>query len=152
MDSSSGMFVQLLSSASQYASHEFQCNALQMLRGVCEFDMAMWGVVSFARNARTIYHSINLHQVPLEVFKAIAPVALLLVEAPSITVHGRLASRAADPPSVETIERLAERERDRALETAKALNIPIWHAAGVRVADDEARTMVGRIRAVGGGA
>src|SRR5689334_15187323 len=75
MDSSSGMFVQLLSSASQYASHEFQCNALQMLRGVCEFDMAMWGVVSFARNARTIYHSINLHQVPLEVFNDFGAVA-----------------------------------------------------------------------------
>jgi adenylate kinase len=93
-----------------------------------------------------------VEDVPLGVFKAIAPVALLLIEAPSVTVHGRLASRAADPPSVETIERLAERERGRALETAKALSIPIWHAAGDRVADDEARTMVGRIRAVGGGA
>jgi adenylate kinase len=93
-----------------------------------------------------------VEDVPLGVFKAIAPVALLLIEAPPVTVHGRLASRAADPPSVETIERLAEHERRRALETAKALNIPIWHAAGDRVADEEARTMVGRIRAVGGGA
>ena len=83
-------------------------------------------------------------------FKAIAPVALLLVEAPSVTVYRRLASRAGSPPSVDAIERLAERERDRALTTATDLRIPFWSVAGAGAADDEAPRVVERIRALRG--
>jgi DNA-binding CsgD family transcriptional regulator len=75
MDSTSGMFAELLTAASQYSSGDYQRSTLQMLRGVCDFDMAMWGVVSFARNARTVYQSINLHHVPAEVFTEFGKVA-----------------------------------------------------------------------------
>jgi len=75
MESSNGMFVELLSTATQYSPSDFQHNTLQLLRGVCDFDMAMWGVVSFARHARTVYQSINLYDVPKEVFGEFGTVA-----------------------------------------------------------------------------
>jgi adenylate kinase len=92
----------------------------------------------------------GIEDVAIEVFKAIAPVALLLVEAPSVTVYRRLASRAGSPPSVDAIERLAERERDRALTTATDLRIPLWSVTGDGTADDEAPRVVERIRALRG--
>jgi DNA-binding CsgD family transcriptional regulator len=75
MDSTPGMFVELLRTASQYSPADFQASTLQLLREVCDFDTAMWGVVSFARNARTVYQSINLHGVPTEVFGEFGKVA-----------------------------------------------------------------------------
>jgi len=56
--------------------------------------------------------------VGLDVFRAISPVAVLLVETSAATVHARLSARAADAPSIELIQRLAERERQRASQTA----------------------------------
>ena len=75
MDSSSGKYVELLTTASQYSAGDFQRNSLQMLREECSFDMAMWGVVSFARDARTVYHSLALHDVPTEVHREFGSVA-----------------------------------------------------------------------------
>jgi hypothetical protein len=48
--------------------------------------------------------------VGVDVFRAISPVAVLLVETSAVTVHTRLSARAADAPRVELIQRLAERE------------------------------------------
>ena len=75
MATSGGMFLHLLTTASQYSAADFQRSALEMLRGVCDFDMAMWGVVSFKPNARTIYQSISMHDVPVEVFREFGSVA-----------------------------------------------------------------------------
>jgi DNA-binding CsgD family transcriptional regulator len=75
MDSSKGEFLQLLTTASQYSAPDFQRNALEILREACEFDAAVWGVVTFARNQRTIYHSIALHDLPPGVVQEFGAVA-----------------------------------------------------------------------------
>ncbi len=75
MDSSGGVFLEMLTTASQCSAQDFQRSALEIVRGVCDFDMAMWGVVKFGHNERTIYHCINLHGVPTEVYREFGPVA-----------------------------------------------------------------------------
>jgi hypothetical protein len=52
--------------------------------------------------------------VPLAVFRKIGPGAVLLVETDPAIVHQRLAVRAVDAPSSETIARMGARERERA--------------------------------------
>ena len=89
--------------------------------------------------------------VPTDVFRAIAPVAVLLVEATARTVQERLAARATDAPSLEIIERLAERERQRAIATSEALGVPIWTLAGDGSAEKEALGVVVRLRGLEGG-
>lgn len=93
----------------------------------------------------------DIVDVPAAVFQAIAPVAVLLVQADATTVHERLESRAAEAPSSETIERLAERERQRAIATSDDLKIPMWVLAGDGSAEREAGVMAGKLSGIVGG-
>ena len=93
----------------------------------------------------------HIVDVPDAVFRAIAPVAVVLVRANARTVHERLAGRAAEAPSPESIERLATRELQRAIATADALKIPMWVLAGDGSVDQEARSVVGKFSGAVGG-
>ena len=89
-------------------------------------------------------------EVSSDVFKAIAPVAVLLVEANARMVHERLAARATDAPSLEIIERLAERERRRATATSEGLGVPLWTLAGDGIPEQAAHGVVSRLRGLKG--
>jgi adenylate kinase len=92
-----------------------------------------------------------IESVGLDVFRAISPIAVLLVETSAVTVHARLSARAADAPRIELIQRLAERERERALETAHVLGIPMFTAVGERADEDQAQPLVEQLRVFGEG-
>jgi adenylate kinase len=68
--------------------------------------------------------------IPLETFKEIDPVALLLVEARPVEIRARLAKRGAKPYEVDLITELLTEERYHAQRTSSTLNIPlkIWDA------------------------
>lgn len=91
-------------------------------------------------------------EVPSAVFRAIAPVVVLLVESKAEIVHQRLAGRALEAPSAETIARLAGRERERAIETAASLKIPLFTVAGDGEVEQEGHAVVLQLRHLVGGA
>jgi adenylate kinase len=91
-------------------------------------------------------------EVPAAVFVAIGPVAVLLVEAEAAVIHQRLAARAPDAPSPETIARLAVRERERATAMAEDLKVPIFTLAGDGSIEQEGQVVVDSLRRLVGGA
>lgn len=68
--------------------------------------------------------------VPLAVFEAIAPAAVLLVEADEAVVHQRLLNRDGAAPAISTLSLLGQRERTRATAVSARLGIPICSARG----------------------
>jgi adenylate kinase len=77
--------------------------------------------------------------VPVQAFREIDPMALLVVEAPPLRVRTRLEDREGEPYDLDLIVRLARGERAHARRVASALNVPleIWDASrGI----DSART------------
>jgi adenylate kinase len=88
----------------------------------------------------------TLVDVPLAVFREIGPCAVLLVETDPATVHQRLAVRAVDAPSPETIARMGSRERECAATIADALDIPIWVVGGDGSAEEAAHTAISYLR------
>jgi adenylate kinase len=91
-------------------------------------------------------------EVPPGIFTAIAPVAILLIEADPAIVSERLAARAPDAPPVEVIARLAARERERATATAAALKVPIFSVAGDGSVEREGQGVVDSLQQLLGGA
>jgi adenylate kinase len=76
--------------------------------------------------------------IPIAVYKAISPVAVLLVEADAQTVHDRLMRRDGAAAPLETLSLLASRERERAEAVCAALGIPMWAIAGDTMAEQVA--------------
>ena len=93
-------------------------------------------------------------EVPVEVFAAIGPVAVLLIEATHATVHRRLVERDAEAPSPERISALAHRERARATEVSVFLKVPMWIVSGEEAPEREAARAATHLRPllVGGAA
>jgi adenylate kinase len=89
--------------------------------------------------------------IPLEVFSAIAPIAVILVEASGLTVRERLIARDAEAPPLDTIAALATRERQRATEVCTALRIPFWALSGDVPSEQAARIAVNHLRSLLGG-
>jgi len=92
----------------------------------------------------------EIADVPMSVFEAIRPVAVVLVESSSEVVHQRLAARAADAPSASMIQSHADRERERATAVSTALSVPLLTAAGDRL--DQASALMPALRRVAGSA
>jgi adenylate kinase len=80
----------------------------------------------------------EIADIPMGVFNAIRPTAILLVESSADVIHHRLAERAADAPSPEMIRRHAERERGRAEAVSTLLSVPLLTAAGDSPAQSDA--------------
>lgn len=68
--------------------------------------------------------------IPIKVFTAIGPIAVLLIEANHRTVHHRLLNRDKIAPSLATIVRLARCEREQATKVSASLTVPMWILSG----------------------
>jgi adenylate kinase len=90
-------------------------------------------------------------EIPLVVYEAIAPVAVLLVEADAGTIHGRLLERDGEAPSMTTLTKLTVRERAHAEFVCASLGVPFWDVAGDAAADEEAAAVASRVRSILGG-
>jgi DNA-binding CsgD family transcriptional regulator len=75
MDSLNGRVLELLRGSRDWPTQEFQHNALAVLREVCSFDMAKWGVGAFEEGVGQKYESISLHGIPSEVYQDIDKIA-----------------------------------------------------------------------------
>jgi adenylate kinase len=89
--------------------------------------------------------------IPLSVFVAIAPVAIVLVEASADTVRWRLLERDKEAPPLEAISALADCERGRAAEVSAALGIPLWTVSAETPAEQAAASAAGHLRSLFGG-
>lgn len=84
--------------------------------------------------------------IPMAVYEAIGPVAVLLVEAAAETVHSRLVQRDGAAAPLETVTVLASRERECAGAVCTALKIPMWTVAGDTMAEQAAETAAAHLR------
>ena len=84
--------------------------------------------------------------IPIEVFTAIRPTAILLVEAKHRTVHHRLLKRDTTAPSLATIVRLAWREREHATNVSASLATPMWILSGDEVPERVVATATRHLR------
>jgi adenylate kinase len=91
-------------------------------------------------------------EIPLAVYEAIAPIAVLLVEADAGTIHRRLVKRDGEAPAVAALANLIVRERVRAEEVCASLDLPLWDVAGNVASDREAATAASRLQPILGGA
>jgi adenylate kinase len=68
----------------------------------------------------------DVSMIPVSVFRAIAPIGVLLVETESVEIHRRLLNRDADQvPSLAVLALLANRERVQAQAVSTDLGIPM---------------------------
>jgi adenylate kinase len=84
--------------------------------------------------------------IPMAVYEAIAPVAVLLVEADPQTVHDRLMRRDGAAAPLETVSVLASRERECAEAVCAALRIPMRTLAGDSMAEQTAEAAAFHLR------
>ena len=68
--------------------------------------------------------------IPMDVYTAIAPIAIVLIEADSALVHSRLLLRDGAAPSLAAIESLSDIERSHARAVSTVLNIPMLAVRG----------------------
>jgi len=85
-------------------------------------------------------------EIPIGVFDALQPAAVLLVEAVPEVVARRLLDRDGGAPSIETLRAFTAREYARAAAIAKALQIPLHRAAGGGDIESTARDAAARLR------
>lgn len=91
-------------------------------------------------------------EVPLSVYEAIRPIAVVLVDAGEDVVHERLLKRDGAAPSTATISLLAECERSAAVAVSARLGIPIWTVRGDAEPGVTAHTVVEHLRRILAGA
>lgn len=85
--------------------------------------------------------------IPLSVFRAIAPVGVLLVESESAEIHARLLSRDPDhAPSLSVLATLSVRERLHAQTVCADLEIPMEVVRGDGVSADSAKAVIPRLQ------
>lgn len=84
--------------------------------------------------------------IPMAVYEAISPVAVLLVEADTQTVHDRLMRRDGAAVPLETVSLLASRERECAEAVCATLRIPMWTMAGDTMAEQAAEAAASQLR------
>jgi adenylate kinase len=83
--------------------------------------------------------------IPMAVYLAIAPIAVVLVESESGVVYSRLLQRDGAAPPLESIPLFSERERAHAQAVSIALNVPMFVVRGDLPADETFDTAVSNL-------
>lgn len=91
-------------------------------------------------------------EIPLAVYEAIAPCAVLLVEADPGTIRRRLIERDGDAPAMATVTQLTVRERAHAEQVCASLGLQLWSIAGEADVAQEAVAAASHIHSLIGGA
>ena len=87
-------------------------------------------------------------EIPVAVYQAIAPVAVLLVETDAVTIHSRLMERDKEAVPVAIITELARRERAQAERVCDDLKIPLLAVSGDAAADGAAIAAASLVRPI----
>jgi len=83
--------------------------------------------------------------IPMDVYTAIAPIAIVLIEADTAVVHSRLLRRDGAAPPLATIESLSDRERTHARAVSRALDIPMFAVRGDIPAEEASNTAASQL-------
>ncbi len=141
--------------AQNKAVPDVDANQAVLLRGLSAFQARTADdsrVVLLDGHFTLMNPSGEIVDVPSEVFAAIAPIAVLLVETDTGVVQRRLAARAPDAPAANVIAALAARERYRASATAEALRVPILSLPGDGSVEQVGQGVLDSLRRLVGGA
>ena len=83
--------------------------------------------------------------IPTDVYKTIAPIAIVLIEADSGVVHSRLLQRDGAAPPLAVIESLSDCERTNARAVSRALKIPMLELRGDILAEEASNTAASQL-------
>jgi adenylate kinase len=83
--------------------------------------------------------------IPMDVYTAISPIAIVLIEADSAVVHSRLLQRDGAAPPLTAIESLSDRERSHAHAVSRALKIPMLAVRGDIPAEEASNTAASQL-------
>ncbi len=123
-------------------------NQLLLLRGLAVYRARNRGPLLLDGHFVLLKPDGAIGEIPVAVYEAIAPVAVLLVEADAVTIHSRLLERDKTAPPVATITDLAIQERAHAERVCGELKIPLWAVPGDGATDQAAVDAASRIRAI----
>jgi len=125
-------------------------NQLLLLRGLATYRARNKGPLLLDGHFVLLKPDRAIAEIPVTVYEAIAPVAILLVEADPAAIHSRLMERDKTAPPVAIITDLAMQERAHAERVCSELKIPCWAVPGDGAIDQAAVDAASRIRAVFG--
>lgn len=103
---------------------DLPANQMLLLSGLTKYRIRNNGPLLLDGHFVLLEPDGKLAEIPFAVYDAIAPVAVMLIEAEPTTVHARLLSRDGQALPVTTIAEFARRERSHAERVCRNLNIP----------------------------
>jgi adenylate kinase len=109
---------------------DVDANQELLLRGLERYRSRVAGPILLDGHFSLLDQSGKVVEIPMTVYEAIAPVAVLLVEADDHVVRERLIERDGAAPPMTAISLLAERERACAEAVGSGLRIPILSSRG----------------------
>lgn len=127
-------------------------NQALLLRGLDVYRRRVAGPIVLDGHFSLLSPSGDVVAIPPAVYLAIAPTAIILVEADSQVVRDRLAERDGAAPPLTTVLLLAERERAAAEAACAALDVPMLVVRGDGMPDEAAQTAASRLRPLLSGA
>jgi adenylate kinase len=105
-------------------------NQLLLLRGLVTYRARNKGPLLLDGHFLLLKPDRAMAEIPVAVYEAIAPVAVLLVEADSIAIHSRLMERDKEAVPIAIITEFARRERAQAARVCGNLKIPLLAVPG----------------------
>lgn len=133
-------------SAGSKAVRDIDWNQALLLQGLASLRERISGPLVVDGHLCLMNGRGEITEITVEVFKAIKPAAMLLVNADPVIVHARLLARGGEVLSLDVVRTLAAREAAHAAAVAGALGIPIVEARGDGDPDDAAMAAAARLR------
>lgn len=127
-------------------------NQARLLEGLRAYRHRVGGPLILDGHFSLLESNGDVVAVPLSVYHAIAPAAVVLVEISHHTAYERLVRRDGVAPPLATISLLADRERTNAESVCAALGIPFLTAQGDEVPENVAQAIASRLNSKVGGA
>ncbi len=109
---------------------DVNANQALLMRGLAQYRCHASGPIILDGHFSLMEPSGALAVIPIAVYLAIAPVAVVLIESDSGVVHSRLVQRDGAAPPLESISAFSERERAHAQAVCSALNVPMFVVRG----------------------
>jgi adenylate kinase len=107
-----------------------------LLRGLARYRGTVTGALVLDGHFSLIHSSGVPVAIPMAIYIAIAPIAIVLIESDSQIVHSRLLQRDGTAPPAATISSLSECERANAHSVSEILKIPMFLVRGDIPADE----------------
>jgi adenylate kinase len=125
---------------------DISANQQLLLKGLDSYRCRVAGPIVLDGHFSLLQPSGEVVEIPIAVYVAIAPRAVVLVETDSQTAHDRLARRDGTAPSLETVSLLARHERAGAEAACAALRVPMIVVRGEDITDSAAQLAASALR------